>query len=286
MTDPNDLFIRLYLSCRIWCYIHVDFPAELQYIIPSQESMQRKFPMYPCQPIGRLLTPFKEKFGVPRQSLMMSEAKGILKLNKDPEFALALRHLDQFSHIWIIFVFHKSLNKPWHPLIDTPRAEDTQRMGVFATRSPHRPNAIGMSAVKLECIDLEASDGIELHLTGLDLLDGTPVLDIKPYLPYADRIEDANSGWIKTEIERYPVHFTPGSLAAMEAATQYPRLRQLIEQMLELDPRPTSQRRAAPIHAESTEGMRFAFRVLDFDVRWEVVQGTLLVHDVEFLPVR
>jgi tRNA-Thr(GGU) m(6)t(6)A37 methyltransferase TsaA len=232
------------------------------------------------QSIGILSTPFKEKFGVPRQSLMMSEAKGLLKLNNEPGYLAALRHLDQFSHVWIVFVFHKSMNKPWHPLIETPRVDAGARMGVFATRSPHRPNPIGMSAVKLESIDFEAKSGIEIHLSGLDLLDGTPVLDIKPYLPYADRIAEANSGWIKTAIERFPVRFSPRSLAVIAAASQHPGLRLLIEQMLELDPRPTSQRKAAPIADPASEGMKFAFRLLDFDVQWVVVEAGILVEDL------
>lgn len=229
--------------------------------------------------IGLLQTPFREKFGVPRQSLMMDEARAILKLNPDPSYPLALSHLDQFSHVWVVFVFHKNGNGHWHPLIDTPRVEAGHRMGVFATRSPHRPNPIGMSAVKLERIAWDAPGGIEIHLNGVDLLDGTPVLDIKPYVPYADCIPDANSGWIKTEIERYPVTFSQDSLAVIDqhAANGHPRLKMLIEQMLELDPRPTSQRRAAPIASQSTEAMRFAFRILGLDVHWEVRNGEIYV---------
>ena len=237
---------------------------------------------YSFQPIGMLKTPFKEKFGVPRQSLMMEEAHAVIKLNPDPAYSTALRHLEQFSHIWIVFVFHKNGNGPWHPLIDTPRIEAGEKVGVFATRSPHRPNPIGMSAVRLEHINFAAADGIEIQVNGIDLLDGTPVLDIKPYIPYADRIEDANSGWIKTDIERYPVEWSPDSLPALDQASgeDHPCLKALIEQMLELDPRPTSQRRAAPIMAPGTQGMKFAFRVLDRDVHWEVRDGTLFVSKV------
>jgi len=219
---------------------------------------------------------------VPRQSLMMEEARAILKLNPDPNYPLALSHLEQFSHIWVIFVFHRNGKARWHPLIETPRVEAGHRMGVFATRSPHRPNPIGMSAVKLERINRQASGGIELHLSGIDLLDGTPVLDIKPYIPYADSIPDANSGWIKTEIERFPVVFSEASLIvlARQAESRHPNLRRLIEQMLEIDPRPTSQRRSAPILEPTTEGMRFAFRILGLDVRWQVRGGSLIVVEI------
>jgi tRNA-Thr(GGU) m(6)t(6)A37 methyltransferase TsaA len=233
------------------------------------------------QVIGTLQTPFKEKFGVPRQSLMMTAAKGILTLKKDPSFPMALRHLEQFSHIWLIFVFHKNIEKPWHPLIDTPRI--AEKMGVFATRSPHRPNSIGISAVRLEKIDWHADPGIQLHLSGLDLLDETPVLDIKPYLPFADRIEDANSGWIKTDIERFPVSFSPKSTQILEQITLHTNLQTLIEQMLELDPRPTSQRRNHPISAPESDGLRFAFRVLDYDIRWMIRDRQIYVEDVVLL---
>lgn len=231
--------------------------------------------------IGTLRSPFREKFGIPRQSLMMEEARGYVKLNADPQFAVALRHLEQFSHIWVIFDFHKNGNGPWHPLIDTPRVEAGHRMGVFATRSPHRPNAIGMSAVRLESIDFEAKGGIEIHINGVDIMDGTPVLDLKPYLPFADRIDEANSGWAQSEIVRYPVRFTETSLQALENhRLRHPRLRELIEEMLGFDPRPTSQRRASPIHDPSSEGLKFAFRILDLDVQWEVHNFGLRVFSV------
>lgn len=239
-----------------------------------------------CQTIGVLSTPFKEKFGVPRQSLMMSEAKGILKLKPHLGFRDALRNLEQFSHIWLVFIFHKSLNRPWHPLIETPRV-DAAPMGVFATRSPHRPSPLGLSAVKLELIDYDAPGGIEIHVSGLDILDETPVVDIKPYLPYADCIPEANSGWIKSEIDRHPVSFSPESLEVLqlESLRRGDHLQALIRQMLELDPRPTSQRRTAPISAASAEGMKFAFRVMDLDVHWEIRQGGLYVFDIKLLEI-
>jgi tRNA-Thr(GGU) m(6)t(6)A37 methyltransferase TsaA len=232
--------------------------------------------------IGSIKSPFREKFGVPRQSLMMNEARAIVKLNPDPSYPLALTQLEQFSHIWIIFDFHKNGNGRWHPLIDTPRVEAGQRMGVFATRSPHRPNPLGMSAVKLERIDFEAAGGIEIHLNGVDLLDGTPVLDIKPYVPYADCIAEANSGWIKTEIEKFPVRFADECLTIIDeqAKHEHPSLKLLIEQMLELDPRPTSQRRATPIADAASDGLRFAFRVMGLDIHWEIQQRAIFVFKV------
>lgn len=233
-------------------------------------------------PIGVIQSCFREKFGVPRQSLMIDEATGILKLEPDSRNRAALQRLEEFSHIWVIFVFHRNGREAWRPVIDPPRQEAIKSLGVFATRSPHRPNPIGMSAVKLERIDYEAVGGIEIHLSGIDLLDGTPVLDIKPYLPYADRIDGANSGWAKSEIKRYAVSFSDQSVESLEriASPKYPRAKQLIEQMLEWDPRPTSQRRSVPMESIDSEGARFAFRVLDFDVKWEILSGAPHVLDV------
>lgn len=231
--------------------------------------------------IGMIQSPFREKFGIPRQSLMMAEARGLVKLDPDPLYPAALKHLEQFSHIWIIFDFHKNGKNHWHPLIDTPRIETGHRMGVFATRSPHRPNAIGMSVVRLESIDFEAKGGIEIHINGIDILDGTPVLDIKPYLPFADRIEDANAGWASSDILRYPVSFYDSCRIALECySDRHPRLKELVEEMLSFDPRPTSQRRASPIHDGSSQGLNFAFRILDLDIRWEIDNFGLRVFEV------
>jgi tRNA-Thr(GGU) m(6)t(6)A37 methyltransferase TsaA len=236
-------------------------------------------------PIGTLRTCFTEKFGAPRQPLLVPEARGILKLNPDPEFALAFDQLATFSHIWILFVFHQHLHKPWHPRIRPPRMDGPRKVGVFASRSPHRPNPIGMSVVKLEKINLEAEGGIEIHFSGVDILDGTPVLDIKPYLPYADSVPEATSGWAAEEITKYPVHFSAGSLSAIERVDTelFPNFRGLVEQMLSLDPRPTSQRKSMPILDPKSEGMIFGFRVSNFDVKWRIQGGEIFV--VELLPV-
>jgi tRNA-Thr(GGU) m(6)t(6)A37 methyltransferase TsaA len=239
--------------------------------------------------IGILKTPFREKFGVPRQSMMMSEAKGVLKLNPEPSFREALNHLSEFSHVWLVFVFHQVAENDWRPTIRPPRVDAPRRVGVFASRSPHRPNPIGISAVKLDRIEFDASGGIELHLSGLDLLDGTPVLDIKPYLPYADVIAEANSGWAESTIPRYEVTFSEKSLeflknlaeplADRRSASDWQRL---VRQTLEWDPRPTSQRRAMPIESPQSEGLVFGLRIQDLEVRWEIREGEIRV--TEFLP--
>lgn len=249
--------------------------------VPAASGAGTEAVTFTFSPIGTLYTCFQEKFGVPRQSMMMPEAFGVLKLNPDPAYRKAFAELDQFSHLWLVFVFHKLAEKKWRPTTETPRVEASRPKGVFATRSPRRPNPIGLSAVKLERVDFEAKGGIEIHLSGVDILDGTPVLDVKPYLPYADRIASANSGWVTQEIPKFPVAFSRESLVTIETrARAHPTLRALIENMLALDPRPTSQRKRDPLGAAASEGKRFAFRVLDLDVRWEVRRGTPYVYEV------
>lgn len=230
------------------------------------------------RPIGVIHTPFREKFGVPRQSLMIDEARGIIKLNHDPDFLLALKHLDGFSNLWVIFLFHAHLEKSWRPTIRPPREGAPRKVGVFASRSPHRPNPIGISAVKLERINREAEDGIEIEISGVDFLDGTPVLDLKPYLPYADSIPNATSGWAEGEIPKYPVVFDEEPLRIAQAQSKnFPRYVELVTQILEWDPRPTSQRIGFPVSDSRFNGMPFGLRIMDYDVQWIIDDGKIRV---------
>jgi tRNA-Thr(GGU) m(6)t(6)A37 methyltransferase TsaA len=245
--------------------------------------------MFTYRPIGIMRTCFRERFGVPRQSLMIAEARGVLKLREEPQFREALNHLSSFSHIWILFAFDQVAEGTWHPTIRPPRVDAPRRVGVFASRSPHRPNPIGISAVKLDRIDFDAKDGIEIHLSGVDLLDGTPVLDIKPYLPYADGIAHASAGWATGEIPRYSVEFDPEALRFLEEWRPQPESAngslprsplewyRLIVQTLEWDPRPTSQRRAMPMSAPESQGLAFGFRIQQLEVRWEIRDGRIRV---------
>jgi len=232
-------------------------------------------------PIGVIKTCFTEKFGVPRQSLMVHEARGVLKLGPDPRFAEALNQLETFSHIWLVFSFHLNEGKNWRPRIEPPRAGGPKTVGVFASRSPNRPNPIGMSVVKLDRINLEAAGGIEIHVSGVDLLDGTPVLDIKPYVPYADLVTEAGGGWAREEITRYPVEFSPESESSL--VKEEAHLRRLLEEVLSWDPRPRSQRETMPIEAQESEGKIFRFRMIGFDVEWQIAKGRILV--LQLLPL-
>ena len=238
------------------------------------------------KPIGRIRSGFVEKFGVPRQSSLVNEAVGILKLEPDPRFSEATRDLESFSHIWVIFLFDRNEEGDWRSTITLPRLEVAHKVGVFASRSPHRPNRIGMSAARLGQIDRKAPGGIEITLHGIDILDGTSVLDLKPYVPYADSIPDARGAWTEPPIKRYPVVLDSMNEALIRdaASRNQERFRgdpvAFVIRMLELDPRPTPQRETMPIEDPSQEGRRFAFRVLDLDIHWEIRSGAVVVLDV------
>ena len=143
--------------------------------------------------IARIRTPFPEKFGVPRQSGLVDVPAQIV-FEPDYRNPGALRGIEGFSHLWLLWQFDRAERETWSPTVRPPRLGGNQRMGVFATRSPFRPNAIGLSCVKLERVE-QTAEGSVLHISGADLVDGTPILDIKPYLPYCDSVPDARGGW-------------------------------------------------------------------------------------------
>ncbi len=235
-------------------------------------------------PIGLIETCFTEKFGVPRQSLMVKSARGLIRLGKEFSHPDTVLHLEGFSHLWVIYLFHKGQNQnhlsKWTNTIQPPRIDAPARVGVFASRSPHRPNPIGMSVVRLEKIQRVASGEIEIEVSGVDILDGTPVLDIKPYVPYADSVTDATNGWITNEIERYPVEFTDEAIQSMTEQS----MRELITAVLEWDPRPRSQREHSPIGSPKSVGKRFAFRLMNQDIHWVITEeSTIRVIEIRKL---
>jgi tRNA-Thr(GGU) m(6)t(6)A37 methyltransferase TsaA len=228
---------------------------------PTAESAFDKFEF---QAIGVAHTPFKDKFGIPRQPGLASRLKGVIKIANNPDLKTALRELDQFTHIWIVFVFHEHGGRNWKPSIRPPRLGGAQKVGVLASRSPHRPNPIGLSAVRLDRVDLEAQDGPEIHVSGIDLLDGTPVLDIKPYIPYADSIPDADAGWASEPIERVKVKWSREAEATLHGFDPdgSKELKPMILDVLELDPRPAFQKRQLSVNAAEAQGLGFGFDLL------------------------
>lgn len=215
-------------------------------------------------PVGVVHSCFREKFGIPRQPGLVPAAEATIELLPPANQPETVRGLAGFSHLWVVFVFHACPEDSWHPTVRPPRLGGNERVGVFASRSPFRPNRIGLSLVRLDEVVADA-DGVRLRVSGADLLDGTPVLDVKPYIPYAEAVPDAQAGFAPEAPQpRLAVRFSPVALAATAARPHLPRLRELIEQLLALDPRPATCRE---------EGRVFGFRLYDFDLRWHVVAG-------------
>lgn len=186
------------------------------------------------EPIADLYSVFPEKFGIPRQSGQAPEARGEVVLR--PAFARpeAVRGLEHCSHIWLLFLCHQA--EGWRPTVRPPRLGGNTRLGVFASRSPFRPNPIGLSVVSLDGV--ETDNGVRLQVSGVDMVDGTPILDIKPYLPWADAIPEAHGGVAARPPDRLPIRFSAGAERTLAGLPDGGRLRRLIEQVLSLDPRP------------------------------------------------
>lgn len=236
---------------------------------------------YCFDPIGYVESPFKDKYGVPRQPQLASSAKGKIKLKNDPDLMTALKTLEQFSHLWVVFVFHEHGGKKWKPSIRPPRLGGRTKVGVLSSRSPHRPNPIGLSVVKIENINVSAENGAEIAISGLDLIDGTPVLDLKPYIPYADAIVDAEAGWASGEIKKYPVLFSEeakGFIASVRETK--PHFEELVTQILEIDPRPAYQKREFPVDQPHTQGQQYGIEIDDLEVKYSIAEGTFLVTTI------
>ncbi len=230
--------------------------------------------MFRFAPIGVVHSCFREKFGIPRQPGLVPAARATLELLPPYNQPAAVRGLEGFSHLWLLFVFHGVPAGYWRATVRPPRLGGNRRLGVFATRSTFRPNPIGLTAAKLDHIAVRQGQ-VTLHLAGVDLLDGTPVLDIKPYLPYADRIAEAVGGFASATPEtELAVEFSPAA-SAFCAAWPGGDLRELIDQILRQDPRPAYER-ASP--TPRLHGMK----LYDLDVRWETRDGVARVIEIAF----
>ena len=218
--------------------------------------------------IAKIHTPFKEKFGIPRQSGITE--KFISKIVFEPEYRNpeSLRGIDGYSHLWLIWQFSEAIREDWSPTVRPPRLGGNKRVGVFATRSPYRPNPIGLSSVKLISIEKRENEGTVLIVSGADLLDGTPIYDIKPYIAYSDSHPDAISGFAD-DVQNYSlkVDFCKELLTKIDISKQ----KSLIE-VLEQDPRPSYQN-----DPDREYGMRFSH----YEIFFKVDDDTLTVTRVE-----
>lgn len=219
-------------------------------------------PNFLLSPIGILHSPYREKFAVPRQPGLVTAARAELHLLGACNREEILRGLEGFSHLWLLFIFHQVMGEGWKPTVRPPRLGGNQRLGVFATRSPYRPNPIGLSAVKLEGFEKRGNQWL-LHLRGADLVDGTPIVDIKPYVPYADAIPEARGGFTEdVEIPAITLHFSPHSREQLAAlAPDYPNLEQLLRQVIGQQPQPAYQR-------DSIQPRSYGMSLYDLNIRW------------------
>lgn len=218
--------------------------------------------------IARIDTDFPTKFGIPRQSGVVEQLQGRIVFSPEYRNPDALRGIEGFSHLWLIWQFSEAVREHWSPTVRPPRLGGNTRVGVFATRSPFRPNAIGLSCVKLDRVDLHTPDGPVIYVSGVDLMDGTPILDIKPYIPYADSHPEAKEGFTSQNWERsLSVEFP------QEMLEQIPEdRREALIGVLENDPRPPYQK-----DPERVYGLPFG----GAEVKFTVSDGVLTVTGVE-----
>lgn len=243
--------------------------------------------VYPFKVIGKIKSDFPDKFGIPRQSGLLKNLRSAIRFEPEFRVADALRGLEGFSHLWILWIFSENVrpdengSNRWSPTVRPPRLGGNKRLGVFATRSSFRPNPLAMSCVKIEEIRLNTVDedynGPEIIVSGADLMDGTPIVDIKPYLPYADSQPDALGGFAEKAREKslqvvFPEAFTASAAETAAETAKFPadKLDALIE-LLSEDPRPAYQRDPDRVY-----GFKFA----GFEVKFQVVGDVLTVTDL------
>ncbi|QGM80149.1 tRNA (N6-threonylcarbamoyladenosine(37)-N6)-methyltransferase TrmO [Otariodibacter oris] len=229
-------------------------------------------------PIGIVETPYGEKFAVPRQPNLVAEGKGILRLFPPYNNADAVRGLDQFSHIWLIFQFDKVPERNWHATVRPPRLGGNERVGVFASRATHRPNPIGLSKVALEKVETNSGE-VFLHLGSVDLVNGTPILDIKPYVVYADSEPEASSGFAQDKpTAKLEVIFSKSALQAVSSSPHFAKFNiqqpiEFISQVIAQDPRPAYQ--------QGKQSLRvYGMHLANHNVLWKISERKINVAEV------
>lgn len=217
-------------------------------------------------PIAVIRTEFPEKFGIPRQSGLASSLRGRIVFNEGYKDPSALRGLESFSHLWLIWEFSSNRHSDWHPTVRPPRLGGNATMGVFATRSPYRPNPLGLSCVELDRIEYSTAEGPIIYVRGADLMDGTPIYDIKPYIRYADSRPDAVCGYAD-EIPQKTLEVVMSEAVRMELGDKA----EAAVEILAYDPRPSYQNDPERVYGLSYAG---------YDIKFVVVDNTLTVTEL------
>jgi len=227
-------------------------------------------------PIAYINTPYKQKFAIPRQPNLVREARGEIIFENDFADPNCLRGIEQFSHLWLVFVFHETAGKGWAPTVQPPRLGGKENIGVFATRSTFRPNPIGLSVVENLGWKQQGAS-LTLQVGGLDLLDGTPILDIKPYLPYADALPQAKAGFAETApSSAYEIRYSvDAELSLQELESSYPDLRSFISSVLKQDPRPAWRKK-------EQDTKRYGMTLFHLNIKWQVYESHIEV--ISILP--
>ncbi|WP_419205305.1 tRNA (N6-threonylcarbamoyladenosine(37)-N6)-methyltransferase TrmO [Photobacterium leiognathi] len=227
---------------------------------------------YSIDPIGIIHSPYKEKFAVPRQPGLVPSARSEIILQGDANSLEAVRGLEQFSHLWLLFLFDQNLEAGWRPTVRPPRLGGNERIGVFASRATFRPNGIGMSAVELKGVRHENGNVI-IELGGVDLVDGTPIVDIKPYIPYSDSLPQAQGGFASSAPDLMPVCFSETALNQLPSKnkTYY---QTVISEVLAQDPRPAYKKGKPDLK-------QYAVHLFDFNVHFSVTEQQITVNQIE-----
>lgn len=225
--------------------------------------------------IGIIHSPYSEKFAVPRQPNLVAAGRGELHLLPPFNDINCVKGLEQFSHLWLLFQFHQVDTQKRNLTVRPPRLGGNKTLGVFATRSPFRPNHIGLSAVELHDIVIEKKQVI-LKLGSLDIVDKTPIIDIKPYLPYCDSYPDATAGYAQLIPEHVlTVEFSPKAKMILEQhKLSYPDLSQLITQVISQDPRPAYKK-------NNNQIQNYGITLYHFNIRWQVVDKHVIIIDIQ-----
>lgn len=224
------------------------------------------------QPVAVVSSPFEERFGIPRQSGLAPSALGEVRLLAPFDDPAMLQGLEGFSHLWLTFRFDRCVDQGWRPRVRPPRLGGNVEVGVWASRSPFRPNFLGLSAVRL--LEVVTTPAPLLRVAGIDLLDGTPVFDIKPYLPYSDMIGDARGGFAPAAPEaRLSVIFLPEAERDLAGLPDPDGMRRLITEVLALDPRPAYRQGGEPQR-------RYGMRLAGCDLHWRVIGDAVEVLDL------